>query len=403
MSNNVKTISMVTKEALRLLLNEIVFIRNINRKYEEYFAKTGAKIGDTVNIRLPARYTVTSGADITGNIQAIQDTSVPFTIDQLNNVAVNLPNGWELFDLNSFSDQFMKPAMAQLADYLDREAFKICYKGVYNSVGDTTAAINSSKYLLEAATQLSLSNAPTEGRTFLIDPIGEANVIDSMKGLYNSQAAISSQFEKGTIVGNVYGFKVKQTNNIATHTPGTASGETGIKVDGAGQTGSTLKIKGMVGGLNAGDTFTIAGVYSVNYMSGQSTGILQKFVALENVAAGGTSVKVSPELKAGVAGATVSDLPANDAAVTTTALSVDKYKVGLAYAHEAFTFASLDLPMLEGAKCSRVSDPASGFSLRVATLGDIMQSQNVTRIDVLWGVKPLRPELACRLHYKVGI
>jgi hypothetical protein len=44
---------MVTREALRVLHQKLNFIGSINRAYDDQFAKTGAKIGNTLKIRLP--------------------------------------------------------------------------------------------------------------------------------------------------------------------------------------------------------------------------------------------------------------------------------------------------------------------------------------------------------------
>ena len=54
MANNLLTISMITNEALMVLENECVFSNNVTREYDSQFAVTGAKIGNTVNVRRPA-------------------------------------------------------------------------------------------------------------------------------------------------------------------------------------------------------------------------------------------------------------------------------------------------------------------------------------------------------------
>ena len=53
----------VTREALRTA-SETSFIGNINRSYDDSFAKSGAKIGDSLKIRLPNEYTVRTGATL---------------------------------------------------------------------------------------------------------------------------------------------------------------------------------------------------------------------------------------------------------------------------------------------------------------------------------------------------
>lgn len=48
MSNTLLTISMITNEALMVLENETSFSESVTREYDDQFAVSGAKIGDTV-------------------------------------------------------------------------------------------------------------------------------------------------------------------------------------------------------------------------------------------------------------------------------------------------------------------------------------------------------------------
>ena len=52
MSNSLLTINMITREAVRLWKNSNEFLRNIDTQYDDSFAKTGAKIGTALRIRL---------------------------------------------------------------------------------------------------------------------------------------------------------------------------------------------------------------------------------------------------------------------------------------------------------------------------------------------------------------
>ena len=47
MSNNLLTISKITNEALMNLENELTFTNEVTREYDDQFAVTGAKIGNT--------------------------------------------------------------------------------------------------------------------------------------------------------------------------------------------------------------------------------------------------------------------------------------------------------------------------------------------------------------------
>jgi hypothetical protein len=57
MANSYQVFQVYTNEALRILKNSLVFLRNVNTDNEHLFAKKGMKAGNTVNVRLPARFT----------------------------------------------------------------------------------------------------------------------------------------------------------------------------------------------------------------------------------------------------------------------------------------------------------------------------------------------------------
>ena len=61
MANNLITISKVTNLALMVLENELTFASEVNRDYDDQFAVSGAKIGNTVNVRRPGRFVGTTG------------------------------------------------------------------------------------------------------------------------------------------------------------------------------------------------------------------------------------------------------------------------------------------------------------------------------------------------------
>ena len=51
MANQLLTIGMITREALMVLTNNLVFTKGVTRTYDDQFARSGAKIGDVLNIR----------------------------------------------------------------------------------------------------------------------------------------------------------------------------------------------------------------------------------------------------------------------------------------------------------------------------------------------------------------
>ena len=78
MANTLLTPTAVTRKALQILHQKLNFVGNINRAYDDSFAKSGAKIGDSLKIRLPNQYTVRTGATLSA-----QDTTESSTTLQV--------------------------------------------------------------------------------------------------------------------------------------------------------------------------------------------------------------------------------------------------------------------------------------------------------------------------------
>ena len=64
MANINLTIDMILRRSLRVLHQKCNFIDNIVRDFDDSFAQSGAKIGDTLRIRLPIQYATGTGPTI---------------------------------------------------------------------------------------------------------------------------------------------------------------------------------------------------------------------------------------------------------------------------------------------------------------------------------------------------
>jgi hypothetical protein len=149
-----------------------------------------------------------------------------------------------------------------------------------------------------------------------------------------------------------------------------------------------------------GDVFTIAGVYAVNPQTRQSTGSLQQFtVTATSTASGGawTNVAVAPPMyTTAVALATINAFPADNAVITFMGAASTGYAQNLIYQKDAITFATADLLLPQGVDMAS-RQVHNGISLRIVRQYDISTDVMPCRIDVLYGYKVIRPEMACRL------
>src|SRR5690554_3188097 len=133
MPNTLLTPDMITREALRILHQKLNFIGTINRQYDDSFAKSGAKIGDSLRIRLPNQYTVRSGATL--STQDTTESQVTLQIANQKGVDVNFSSAELTLSLDDFSKRILEPAMAVLAANIEADAMSM-YKDIYNQVNN---------------------------------------------------------------------------------------------------------------------------------------------------------------------------------------------------------------------------------------------------------------------------
>ena len=398
MSNSLLTIDMITRKALAIFENELVLTRNVNRAYDDSFAVEGAKIGSTLRIRLPDRALVTDGAAL-----QVQDDNEQYTTLAVSNqkhIGVNFTSAELTMQLDDFADRVLKPRISQLAASVDADVAN-SFKSIYQSVGTPGTTPGTSAVLLAAHQKLNEQAAPMNLRYATVNPAANAGLVEGLKGLFNPQTTISKQFKSGMMGEGVLGYdEINMSQSIKQHTTGdwgtTITVTSTISTQGATSVG--LSFTGSSKTWNVGDVFTIAGVFSVNPQTRESTGSLQQFVV--TAAASGSStatVSVSPAIYTSAnALATVNAFPAAGAVVTMLGSAATSYAQNLVYQKDAITFATADLLLPQGVDMAS-RQVHNGISLRVVRQYDINNDRMPCRIDVLYGYSVIRPQGAVRM------
>ena len=416
MANNLLTISKITNEALMVLENELTFSSEVDRNYDDQFAVTGAKIGATVNVRKPARFIGTTGPAL--NVEDFNETSIPVTLSTQFHVDTQFTTQDLALSLDMFSDRVLKPAIAAIANKVDRDGLAMATLQTANIVGTAGTPPTGLITYLTAGAYLDSEGAPRDGRrSCIVEPFTSATIVDSLKGLFAPNQKISEQYEKGMMGTDSAGMKWKMDQNVVSQVFGanstttvTASVNTttgtGFLTSGWAST-STISLTAANSGtlnLNAGDVFTIAGVYAVNPQNRQAYGSnkLRNFVVKTTVAiASGASgnVVVSPAvITAGQFQNVSIPTTASAAAVTQFNSTGIVSPQNIIMHRNAFTLAVADLELPEGVHfAGRASDKEMGLSIRVVRQYTINNDSIPTRLDVLYGWAPLYPELACRV------
>jgi hypothetical protein len=311
-----------------------------------------------------------------------------------------------------FSDRVLKPAIAAIANKIDRDGMSMATLQTANIVGTAGTPPTGLITYLTAGAYLDSEGAPRDGRrSCIVEPFTSATIVDSLKGLFVPQEAIGEQYRKGLMGRDSAGMNWKMDQNVVSQTFGSFAGTatvntttaSGFLTSGwASSSTITLTATGTVA-LNAGDTFQIAGVYAVNPQNRQAYGTnkLRNFVVKQAVTGtdGTMSVVVSPAvITAGQFQNVSIPTTSSTAAVSFFNKTGTVSPQNIIMHRNAFTLAVADLELPEGVHfAGRASDKEIGLSMRVVRQYTINNDSIPTRLDVLYGWAPLYPELACRV------
>lgn len=394
MSNTLLTPTQVLRKGLQILHQKTTFIGSISREYDNRYAQEGGKIGDDLKIRLPNQYTVTTGAAMSA--QDVTESSVTMTLATQKHVAMNFSSKELTMSIDDFAERYLEPAISVLAANIESDALSM-YKNVYQLVDDDGAAFDFDT-ILAGREKLNDALAPLDkNRTALLSNASSRKVVDATKGLFNAQEAIAKQYREG-MMGRAAGLDFMESSHITNHTTGTAAKSTGYTVNGATQSGSTITIQTGSTTFLIGDIVTFAGCNRVHPETKADTGVLMQFVVTANSGSSATSLAISPALTVSGAGQNVSGYPTNAGAVVKVGAGASELlQNNLVYHRDAFAFVTADLVMPKGVHFA-AREQFDGISMRIVRQYDINNDRIPARIDVLYGYKAIRPELAVRVH-----
>lgn len=388
--NSLLTVNQITREALRLFINSNAFLKNVDRQYDGSFAKQGAKIGDTLRIRLPNDYVVRTGK--TASVQDTTERNTSLSVSSQKGVDIGFSSAERALSLDDYSARILRPAINNLAGAIAVDVMSSAENItnlVYKADGSGNIVTPDASTWLDAGAKLDMTSAPGGNRKVILDPRTQARTVASLAGLFNPQRKVSDQFATGQMSSDTLGFDWWMDQTVLKRTNGTFTAGT---VSGASQTGTTLTTNAITGTLNKGDVITIAGVYAVNRVTKQSTGELAQFVVTANVASGATSIPIFPAITPGnVAYATVTASPANSAAISLLGGAGTTFRKNLAMVPEAATLATADLEIPRGVH-EAYREVYDGVSMRIVTAYDVTNDNFITRLDVLYGWAWIRPE-----------
>lgn len=395
MSNAILTPTAVTREILRVMHQKTVFIGNINTQYDDSYAKEGAKIGDTLKIRVPNQYTVRSGATLAA--QDTQEQSVSLTVSTQKGVDMNFSSEELTLSLDDFSKRIIEPAVAALVANIEADAMSM-YLDVYNHVNNIGAAANFRSLMLAEQVLTDNLTPPDDNRYVILRTMDNVDLVDATKGLFQDSTNISKQYKSG-MLGTTAGFNAFRSTLNPSQTTGTALAATTYTVNGAVTTNGSTTVTVAVGAttFKKGDIFTVAGCNRVHPETKADTGELQSFVVTADYAGGAGDLSFAPAIYTSTGRQNVVAAGmANGAAITKIGGASTIYKPSIAFHRDAFAFATADLVMPQGVHFA-ARENFEGLSIRIVRQYDINNDKFPCRLDIMYGYKTIRPQMAARI------
>jgi hypothetical protein len=410
MANTFINPTVVAKEALMQLENNCVMGKLVHRGYEQEFNTTnnGYKVGSSVTIKAPVYFRVKTGATI--DTVELREEDTTFTVDVREHVAWPVTSQEMTQNIDKFSERFIQPAMQALANKIDTTLLGL-YNKIPNQVG--TPGVTPQNFLTFAqAKAVLMDNAcPQDSLSCVIDPWAEAYLKDGLKGVFNPQMS-NDIIRAGNLGTRLAGFDMYTSQNVATHTCGTAAGLTTVLQYGTTVTGDAHLHCDTNGSwtltLTSGDIFTIAAVNAVNPISGADTGKARQFVCTGHTDDGNNAtIDCTPgtapyQIYSSTAAETalpyqnIVTLPQDNAAWTVAGTASLAHKVNLAFHKNALGLCMVPLEIPASVSWKSAMS-ANGYSIRVIRDYDVINDLEYIRFDVLYGVKALNPFLACRI------
>src|SRR3990172_9302579 len=171
---------------------------------------------------------------------------------------------------------------------------------------------------------------------------------------------------------------------------------TGITVNDAAITNgdTTVTVNTTTTAYSAGTVVTFAGCYAVNDETKVAYSHLRQFVVTSATA---TVLTVSPSIITTGATQNCSAVPTVGGAVVVTGAASGSYPQHLAFHKDWLTLATIDLEDVSKFGAWGARETYDGISMRIARQWDVNSDNIPCRVDVLFGVKTIRPELCVRI------
>lgn len=370
------TAKLIASKALPLLKDKIALLPKVNRDYDSTYKKAG----DTIQVIKPARTSTVDGASsISGQYKEINESAVDVTLDTVRTVPFQVTSKQMALNVDDFTRQVIEPAVTAIAEYVN-ESIAQKYVDIPYYVGTSGDTPSTLVDIANIRKELNKNRCPNDMRSFVMDFDAEAKFI-ALDSLAEVDKAGTNSALRNAAIGRVYGMDLLADSGIQTHVAGGYTALADVTITAGASGASSVTLTSAAGDSTAklvkGDIFSIDDYQFVVTADTDAAvaGVVTASIypALPNAFGDFTSASVAfPDKTAG------------------------GHVANLAFNKNAFCFATAPLAPPRGGADSYTL-VADGLSLRVVEDYDINSDINLWRMDILYTVKTLYPELATRV------
>ena len=293
----------VAEEALRLLINMLEVSQYMNTAFNKEFERE-FPVGEVVRVKLPQRFLIRDGLGyspqpinrINTTVACNQIFGVDFEFDDFEEALLMERSKEEI------SEQYLRPAMEQIAQEMDTRAALFAYQNANNIVGVLGTDPNSATTFMQARQRLKNLAGATRGsdNAMIVPSSVYTALVPVLQALFNPVDEISEQYKEGSL-GRLWNFDWYESESLFRHTAGNWQTPANNTLAATSAGGTTLTVNNTAGDVyNVGDVFSIALVNQVNPMTRRFVSQVAKtFVVtapLTGTGAGTDVLNISPAI-----------------------------------------------------------------------------------------------------------
>jgi len=360
------------------------------RVYRGY-DKNPQQMGSVINLRRPTYFVAQQMPISSANTSDLTTDSIAITLDQWFGVQYGLTDQEFAYAQERIVNEHIRPAAIAVADKIDISLNGLARQIPWYIPVTATAGISD---IPNVRRRLFDNQVPLNDVHLEINGEREAFFL-SQDAFNRADASGSAETQQRGSLGQKFGFEIFANQNVAAQqAAGSFTVAGGALTVGAalavGATSVVLGASTTSGVLSVGDIIQI-GHTATTGLSGAARQAVRNFVvtAAATVASNAVTVGISPAVSHSAASGTSALVKLGSTA------SYDN----LGFHRNFAALAMAPLPEVArnlGANVASIADPITGLALRVTMWYEGLDAKVYTRIDALWGLKTLDPDMAVR-------